>query len=170
MKTRLSVAVAIIAIVMVVLAVASYAFAYNVYSGYGENIDNKGLIGEQRGKGRDKGDKKKNVKPCKIDGTVKTVAGRTILLEKTDGDLALVVVPGALWYVEPDDRFVGGPEGTPNITELIKTGNTVKVIGVCIALDREDKETMRGIGGVQTVVIGGIIIDLTENIRINRVV
>lgn len=162
MRVKLLAIMAVLAIATAALAVISYAFAYNVYGGYGVNVNYKGLVEEyeqQRGKGR-------YVEPCVITGTVKAVAGRTILLETRDRGLALVVVPGAFWYVEPEGKFVGAPD----ITELIKINNEIKVVGICIIPEREGEERGRGIGGFQTIAVGGIIIDLTANIRISRVV
>lgn len=166
MKVRLLVAAMIMATTAIFLAIIAYAFAHNVYNVYGVDVGHDELAqaavyGQHVGKGRHA---KKHVSPCVVDGTVVRVAGRTLLLETTDGNLILAVLPGALWYVEPDNKFVDAV----NVTESIEVGDEVKIVGICIV--PEGKGRGGGAGGFETIVVGGILVDLTTNIRISRVV
>jgi len=166
MRMKLLAAIASMAIVVVVLAVIGYAFAHNVYEGYGVDVDSKGLVqlgeyGQYVGRGKHV---KKHVSPCIVNGTVVRVAGRTILLETTNRSFILAILPGALWYVEPGNEFVDAA----NVTRFIEVGDEVEIVGICIVPGGEGRRG--GVGGFETIVVGGILVDLTTNTRISRIV
>lgn len=169
---------AIVAIVLVALVLAA-----GLVIAYGANFDNiyvysKGYdnhTGDRHGgdghndhhKGNTTEDRhhalRINATPCIVNGTVAYVGAKYLVLDMPNGTRTIVVLPGYLWYVEPEGKFVNAK----NVSTLIKVGDVVKVVGVCMS--RACCGKSKGISGTTSVVVGGIVFDETAGIRISRV-